>query len=247
MGHMGLKKVVIDSLKYSASNIKVVVLLGVILLITDLADELTYAGEMADELRLVFFLIVLILAIFEAGYVFKIIEDTIHGSSKLPKFDNIKLTFIHGIKELLVLFLYFIIPLALFFIFYLDFVISFDLNDVSSAGVLFFVLISCLAVTIYAFFPAVLLHRANNNGDLRSSFELKKIYLKIRSVGLKRLIVVYLGIFIIAAIVKEVLATSIGADVPLLGELITDLFVAPYLLIFTSRVLGLIDQPIDHS
>ena len=100
-----------------------------------------------------------------------------------------------------------------------------------------------LTAVIFVLFPAVILHRANHNGDFRSSFDFKKIYHKIRSVGLKRLIVVYLGIFIIVSIVEVVLADTITGIIPLVGELIPDLLIAPFLLIFTTRVLGLIDQP----
>jgi hypothetical protein len=100
-----------------------------------------------------------------------------------------------------------------------------------------------LTALIYAFFPAVLLYRAYNNGDFRSSFDFRMIYDKIRAVGLKRLIVVYLGLFLVVSIVKTVLSNGVVENIPLLGELISDLIIAPYLLIFTTRVLGLIDQP----
>ncbi len=55
---------------------------------------------MADELRLVLFAAVILLAIFEAGYVYRILEETIKGSKKLPKFNNLRLMFYHCLKEL---------------------------------------------------------------------------------------------------------------------------------------------------
>jgi hypothetical protein len=118
-----------------------------------------------------------------------------------------------------------------------------DLNDVPGESVIFFLGFLSLTTIIYVFFPAVILHRAHHNGDFRSSFDFKKIYHKIRSVGLKRLILVYLGIFIIVTIVEVVLADSISGTIPLVGGLIPDLLIAPFLLIFTTRVLGMIDQP----
>ena len=81
---INLKELITDSLRYSASDLKMVVLLGLVLLLADIA-ELSFAGEMADELRLVLFAAVLLLAIFEAGYVYGILEETIKGSKKLPK------------------------------------------------------------------------------------------------------------------------------------------------------------------
>ena len=56
---------------------------------------------MADELRLVLFAAVILLAIFEAGYVYRILEETIKGSKKLPKFNNLRLMFYHCLKELI--------------------------------------------------------------------------------------------------------------------------------------------------
>lgn len=151
--------------------------------------------------------------------------------------------FYHGFKELIVLILYFLIPILLFGLFYLNFLTSLDINDVPIVTDIFFLIILSLTIVIYIFFPAVLLHRAHNNGDFRSSFDFRKIYLKIRAVGLKRLILVYLGLFLLVTIVKVVLSDSVAVNVPLLGEVIPDLIIAPYLLIFTTRVLGLIDQP----
>jgi hypothetical protein len=125
----------------------------------------------------------------------------------------------------------------------LYFLTSLDFNYTSIITDIFFLLILSLTIVIYVFFPAVLLHRAHNNGNFRSSFDFREICQKIRAVGLKRLIVVYLGLFLVVSIVKTVLSTGVTENVPFLGELISDLIIAPYLLIFTTRVLGLIDQP----
>jgi hypothetical protein len=243
MGSMNLKDIILDSIRYSTSNLKAIIPLGLVLLIADMADELSWAGDFADELKIVLSFIVILLAFFEAGYVFRILEETVKGSKKLPHFNNFKLLFIHGFKELLVLFAYFLIPIFLFFLFFFEFLFSMDLNDVGGGDALLFIIFLSVTLIIYAFFPAVLLHRAHNNGNIRSSFDFRKIYHKIRNVGFKRLIVVYLGIFILVSIVKLVLSDSIASTIPVVGEIIPDLIIAPFLLIFTTRVLGLIDRP----
>jgi hypothetical protein len=117
MALINLKEIITDSLRYSASDLKMVVLLGLVLLLADVANDISFTGVIADELRLVFFAAVIILAIFEAGYIFRILEETIQGSNKLLKFNNLKLMFIHGIKELTVLILYFLTPFLFFWIF----------------------------------------------------------------------------------------------------------------------------------
>jgi hypothetical protein len=243
MGAMDLKEILIDSVRYSASNLRVIIPLGFVLLIADLADELSWAGDMADELKVVLFFLVILLAIFEAGYVFRILEETVKGSKKLPHFNKFRLMFIHGVKELLVLIIYFLIPVLLFGLVFLELLFSMDLNDVSGENTVIFLIFLTITLIIYAFFPAVVLHRAHNNGNVRSGFEFRKIYHKIKHIGLKRLIVVYLGIFIFVTIVKFVLSDSIATTIPIIGEIIPDLIIAPFILIFTTRVLGLIDQP----
>jgi hypothetical protein len=242
LGEMKLKDIILDSLRFSGSDLKVLILLGVVLLIADVADELSFAGDISSYTSIIVFFTIIIMAIFEAGYVFRIIEETIHGSTKLPKFNKLGEMFSHGLIELIVLLAYFLIPLLFLLIFFLNFLYSMDLNDLPGELSVLFIILLGLAVVIYALFPAVLLHRAHHNGDLKSSFDFKKIYHKIRTVGLKRLVVVYLGIFIMVAIIKEVLQTSVTGAIPLVGDLISDLLIAPYLLVFTARVLGLIDN-----
>ena len=88
MGSMNLKEIIIDAMKYSASDLKMLLLLGLVLFIADFADSLSGAGETADILRFFLIVVVILLAIFEAGYVFRIVEETIHGSKKLPQFNE---------------------------------------------------------------------------------------------------------------------------------------------------------------
>ena len=242
MEPISLKDIIIDSLKYSAFDLKMLVVLGFVLLLTDTADNLTYIGLFGDGIKLVLLGIVVVMAIFEAGYVFRIILETVQRSNKLPKFENLKLMFVQGVTEFVLLIIYFSIPVVFFGAFYFNFFISMDLNTLPLLNDIFIIII-LVTVLIYIFFPAVLLHRANNNGSFKSSFDFIKIYNKIRNVGLRRLVVVYLGLFIIVSIIKIVLTSTVAHNLPIIGEVIPDLIIAPYLLIFTTRVLGLIDTP----
>jgi Protein of unknown function (DUF4013) len=242
MGAMNLKEIIIDAMKYSASDLKMLLLLGLVLFIADFADSLSGAGETIDVLRIFLITVVILLAILEAGYIFRIIEETIQGSKKLPQFSELKITFIHGFKEAVVLIMYFSIPLLLFILFFVKFLFTMDLDDVNGENAALFLIILAITVIIYAFFPAVLLHRAHNNGNISSSFDLKKIYHKIRNVGIKRLIIVYLGIFIVGTLVEVALADSLANSIPIIGTFIPDLIIAPYILIFSARFLGLIDS-----
>lgn len=242
MGRMGIKDIVIDSLKYSASNLKILLLLGLVLLIADLSDEIAFFGDLSEIVKLIIPVVVIILAIFEAGYVFRIIEETVQGSNSLPKLNDFRRMFVHGLSEMILILIYFVVPVVLVMVLFFNFIINYNTDELSLVTGLVFLLIMAFAVAIFALFPAVMLHRANNNCDIRSSFDLRAIYHKIRRVGLKRLMIVYFAIIIIVAMIREALVPSMDSPIPLFLGIISDLLIAPYLLIFTSRVLGLLDN-----
>ena len=127
-----LKEIIIDSLKYSASDLKMLIVLGFVLLLADTADNITYTGLFGDEIKVVLLSIVIVMAIFEAGYVFRIILETVQGSDKLPKFENLKLMFVHGVTEFVLLILYFSIPIVFFGVFYFNFLITMDFRYIAS-------------------------------------------------------------------------------------------------------------------
>ena len=242
MGRMKFKDIIIDSLKYSASDLKILLLLGIVLVIADLGDELSFLGDISNTVKFTISVLVVLIAIFEAGYVFRIIEDTIKGSSSLPKLNEFRRMFIHGLSEIILIFIYFIVPVALVMVLYVYFFVGDNIDDLSVLSGLILIIIICFAMVILSLFPAVMLHRANNNTDIRSSFDIRAIYHKIRKVGLKRLIIVYFTIIVLVATIREVLVPSMDGTVPLIIGIISDLLIAPYLLIFTSRVLGLLDN-----
>ena len=242
MGQMKIKDIIIDSLKYSASDLKILLLLGIVLVIADLGDELSFLGELSDTVKFMISVVVIIIAIFEAGYVFRIIEETVKGSDSLPKVNDFKGMFVHGLSEIFLILIYFVVPLVLVMAVFFYFIVLNNIDDVSFiSGVIFFIMVG-FAVSIFMLFPAVMLHRANDNCDLRSSFDIRAIYHKIRNVGLKRLMIVYFTIIVIAAMVREVIVPNMDGAFPLIMGIILDLLIAPYLLIFPSRVLGLLDN-----
>lgn len=242
MGRMSIKDIIIDSLKYSASDLKILLLLGIVLVIADLGDELSFLGDISNTVKFTISVLVVLIAIFEAGYVFRIIEDTIKGSSSLPRVNDFKRMFIHGLSEIILIFIYFIVPVALVMVLYVYFFVGDNIDDLSVLSGLILLIIICFALVILSLFPAVMLHRANNNTDIRSSFDIRAIYHKIRRVGFKRLIIVYSAIILLVAIIRAVIVPNMDGIVPLIIGIISDMLIAPYLLIFTSRVLGLLDN-----
>jgi hypothetical protein len=238
---VNLKEIIKDAFEYSYSDWKMLIILGLVLFIADLVDEMSVVGPFADEMSIALILAGLVLGMLEAGYLFRIVEESLNGSTKLPKFDKLKDMFVHGIKELVITVVYIAVPVGLFIAFYF-WGLNLGMFTESFFDAFVWILIISFVGFTYIMFPAVILNMAHNHGNIKSGFDFKKILQKISNLGFKRLIVVYLGILIFMGLVEVLLSDNIKV-IPVVGEVITDLIIAPYILVFTTRVLGLIDVP----
>jgi len=237
---MNLKDMIIDSIKYPSSNWKEVILLGTVLLIADGVNEFQWTGQFADEIRIALIIIGSFLAILQAGYLFCVVEETIKGSKKPPKIKKLKNMFIHGIKEIIVSVTYVAIAILLII------VVSIALASISPSELIALISMVIIGLSIGLMVSilcsAAILNMVNRNGSLRAGFDLKKIFKKIRRVEIKRFLFVYFGFLLAFSIVGIFLSDYILPNIPLMGDLISQLVIAPYILISTTRFLGLLDR-----
>jgi hypothetical protein len=243
---MGLKEIILDSFRYTTSNWGKLIILGFVIFLTDLADELSYFQNLADEISILLIIISILLAIFEIGYIFRIIEETTQGSQTLPAFNRIWKTFFHGLKEILVAVLYFIFP------FLLVLLGTMEINDFIghfSVEVDLFIILTGLFIAslLYLPFQAAVLNMANHNGTIRSGFDLKKILNKMRKMGFKNLGFIYILTVLFALVVRYTLSDTMKILPYSLGDLISSLIIAPFILVFTARALGLINKRLDKN
>lgn len=244
---MDLKDIIMDSFKYSTSDWVKVIVLGLVIFIADMVDETSYFHGLADEINILLIIIATILAIFEIGYMFRIIEDTTHGSQTMPPFNMIRGTFFHGIKEAMITVLYFIIPFILILvgIIQIDERINF-INSIMDEFRLIFIMVGLfLASLLYLPFQAAILNMADHHGTIRSGIDLKKIYIKMRKMGIKNMVFIYILTVLFALVLRHVLSDSIGIIPFRVGDILSGLIIAPFILIFTSRALGLINKTLD--
>lgn len=110
---MKIKSLLSNSLRYSAADWYNLIILGVILFLLENLYTLPGNPPEIDIYDTTVFIIIGILWILESGYIVRIIEETIGGSKKPPKFKRIKKTFVHGLKENIIMFAYFSIPLIM--------------------------------------------------------------------------------------------------------------------------------------
>lgn len=231
---MKLKEMLVDSFWYSVSDLKKLIILGILLVLMD--SEGGFSGSwVLNGLNVAIFLVILILGVLEAGYIFRVLEESVEGSKKLPKFNRFHEMAVHGIKELLILLIYFAVPSFLVIMLLWGTKAS---TNVTITG--FLILLILLGIT-YILFPAVMLNMAHNHGTVRSGLDFRAIIRKIRYLGFKDLVVVYTGMFMVLGIVKLVLTDNLSA-LPLVGDIISQLLIAPFVLLFTTRMLGLMDK-----
>jgi hypothetical protein len=240
-----------DSFKYTSSGLTKVVLIGILVFLLDQIDELSWVGPYVTIVEYILIFVSFLLGFLVAGYIFRIIGETINGSKEPPKFNKLKEMIVHGIKEIAVAFVYAFVPLLLLFMVTGNFDI-YGVRDVLFSGVNFtleegyidvlIVLELVLGFILDALLIAAILNMAHHDGSFRSGFDFKKILLKIKKIGLVKLIVV--DIFIISIFFFDwfILTDTLADGFSWAGLIISQLLISPFIIVFTARFMGLIDE-----
>ncbi|MGZ7107710.1 MAG: DUF4013 domain-containing protein [Methanobacterium sp.] len=240
-----------DSFKYTTSGLTKVVFIGILLFIIDQIDELSWIGPYATTVEYILIIVSFTLAFLAAGYIFRIIEETIKGSKKPPKFNRLKEMAVHGIKEIFVAFIYAIIPLALFFVVTGNFDI-FGVRETLYLAVNFtleqqyldelIILDITIGLILDILLVVAILNMALHNGSIRSAFAFKTIFKKIKRIGLVKLIVVDVIIICIFLFDWFILSNTLAEGLSWIGFLISQLLISPFIIVFTARLIGLINK-----
>lgn len=238
---MNLNGMIINSLRYSSSNWVKLITLGLVIFLADMSNESTLG--VVGELKYVVIIFATLLGIYQLGFLFRIIEETTHGSDVLPRFDNIWNTFLHGIKETLVTLIYFIIPfiMILMGVAIIDDLTGSKPQEISMVLIILGILMMSITYLVY---QATELNMADHHGTIKSAFDLKRIVRKVRAIGLKNLCFIYLLTVVFAAIVEITISDT--KTIPYVGDYISSFIVAPFLLIFIARTLGLINRTLEY-
>jgi hypothetical protein len=245
---MGLKVILKDAMRFAVSDWYNFLVLGIILFLVDHLIDLSAPSLIDGWWDILLALVIIFLSFIEVGYGFRIVEETVEGSTRPPNFHNLLNLFWHGIKESLVLIAYFIIPLILAVISISEFVelTNLDLSPLITDYALVLALIFFLCFNIML--QGAILTMAHHGGSIRFGFNLPLVFRKINKVGLKNMLIVSLITILVLYIVKQIIFDTIhGLPYPgsTVGEITSTLIIAPFLMIFTTRLLGLIDVPVD--
>jgi hypothetical protein len=238
---MNFKEIIKDSARFAVADWFNFVILGIIILILDLVitvDNTSFPFWL--DMFLLFLVLVLILL--EAGYIFRILSETVKGSVKPPKFNRFISLFIHGLKETVTSLIYIFVPLLLYLIGLDMLPNNIDINLSYALLTMFLILGIVSGVIISLFYQGALLNMANNNGTIKSGFNFPEIWRRVVHIGIRRLFLISVFIFFILYIVKGIIYDSLHT-IPIVGDILASLIVIPFLTIFTTRMLGLMERP----
>ena len=267
--------VVKEGLKYPFNDGKKVLTFGVIFLISSLISlfmeyfvydslrviennapletfQALYAAIPPSNVALIVFswILTLILMIFCAGYIYKVIKYGIDSKYELPDFKDIKEIFLNGIRTFIVGIAYSILPMILFFL-----GLMLSVNEAVGPSVNAIGGIIILIAVIFAIFAALMEAMALCNmvakDDLKAAFEFKEILALIKNIGWGRYIGILLFTFVVIAILSVfiesifggfslVISMIIGSAMVLVlvNIILQSLLLNPYVSIVIGRVYG---------
>ncbi len=237
-----------DAIRYTASDWRNVLFLGLILFLTDQILDLnstSIIGSLSDALILI---MIVFLSFVEIGYGFRIVEETVKGSRKPPSFHHPWNLFVHGVKESIILLFYFVIPLIVVIMGISEFetISGLDLGPIITEYFLLFGIVLFLCFNIM--FQGAVLNMAHHKGSITSGFNIIQIIRKIRMVKVKNMLMISIITIIVLYIIKQTVFDTFHAlpyVLPYIGISVGDIFstiiITPFLTIFNTRLLGLID------
>jgi hypothetical protein len=189
------------------------------------------------------------------GYKFRIIKTSLNGVSELPGFNNWIEMFIDGIKVSLVVVVYLLPTILIMAIATLILLpvlgIIGSYPSASTLNIILSFLSATLLVLIGISYMIIILpinyiavtHMAKNNSKVGAAFRFHEIIDKIGSIGWGNLIIWYLVIgiiYIIISIVGSMITGIFSILNPIIGIILSSLFISPYLYMYLNRSIALI-------
>ena len=229
---MNFKNQIYDALKYTLKDWKTIILLGIILctLAAIIETETNYL-----LIAVLLFFVSVILTLFEEGYRYEIIKETIKGNNNPPNIGNIKLLLKEGAYETIIIAIYWGI------IFLLNKMAEY-MNQLNIFNWSLWAVLSAMCIIVYFLFFGAAVNKALHNDRFISALnfiEIGKFYLKI---GVKRTVVlIIVGIISINFIEISVMGMGIHNFAKII-DIIINLTISPIMLLFMTRLTALIGR-----
>jgi hypothetical protein len=247
---MDIGEIISDSVRYPLSDWKKILILGIILVIGSIGSitgTFTQNWVLITFLSIIGFLVVLL----DYGYLFRIIQSSIAGTSELPDFDAWLDMFIDGIKVAIVGFIYSLPAIIIILIFAASTILALLANpSVNSviAGAIISAGIGILIAILYMLIitPIIAMAVANmayNDSEIGAAFRFSEILDRIASIGWGDLIIWYIVagiVYIILATIGGVITGLFSLISPVIAVVLMSLIVTPFLQMYLARSVALI-------
>jgi len=223
---MSIGEILKDSIKYPLSDGKKILILGVIILFSEISGIATFLGTRNVALIGLLMIIGVLIDALAYGYLFRIIKSSLAGLAELPNFNSWFEMFIDGIKLLIVSTVYLIPALIMNLV----------------GGVLDLIAILYFIIIIPILLIAIC-NMANTDGKLSAVFRFREIFNKIKNIGWANLIIWYIvtGILLLIMSFIGLIVTMIIAMLTslIVGIVLFSLIIVPYLAIYLFRGVAL--------
>lgn len=249
-----------DAVKYPLSDLKKVLILGIIILFTSMPGISIIAALLGtSDLSIIRFLDILYLLVY--GYLFRIIKSSLNGIIELPDFDNWTEMFKDGIKVFIVSIIYSTPALFIILAFaVVPFASNFGITGsnistvvnmlLQTAGAWAFIAILYMILIIPIILIAVT-NMAYNKSELNAAFKFHTIINIIEQIGQKQIIkwyilvgAIYIIIYLLGSIITTIFSILLYPLVEqvltslIIGQLLTLLIVSPYLKMYFARSIA---------
>ena len=256
---MDIGELIQDALRYPFSDWKKILILGILILISNIATAITFIGTFLGlknvAVKILIFVIgYIIFGILINGYKFKIIKTSLDGVGELPKFNNWFEIFKNGIKVYIVVIVY-SLPAILIIIFaglsLLPTLVSLGSNPSSiNINTILSLLTAAILVCIALLYVLIILpinymaiaHMANNHNKLRAAFRFHEIIDKIGDIGWGNLLLWYIltgTIYLIITVLGTMITGIFSILNPIIGIVLSSLIITPYLDMYLNRSIAL--------
>jgi len=228
---MDMGQIIGDSFKYPVSNWKRLLILGVIVLISQLLMEIIIGYGYVSSL-LYFLLIPAFIAIFlTLGYQLRTIATSIIGENEPPEFNDWTKMFLDGLRVFIISIAYGIIPTIILSVGFVMLLIG------SSVGVIV-LLVGAVLFIILGIISVMALSNMAYYNEIGAAFKFGEIKERIESIGWLEYIVMLILLAILYIILLVV--GSLVTMIPYAGLVIASLIIYPFIYLFLYRAIGLI-------
>ena len=200
MKSLSIKEIFLNSFKYTISDWVAIVILGIIL------TFLSILNNFNRDINIIMWVAITILSLIEMGYSFKIIEQTLQGSTKPPIFRNFKELIIHGIKDTIVYAFYFTLMLIV------SFLLISMIHSIPESSLIGIILAIIVIGFIFLLLFVSLINLAKHDGKLRYAFHFRELYSLLKRIGIGRIIIVYILAMLIEYLLIKTFIT--GENIP---------------------------------